>query len=71
MTTVKINVDKVSLKVFFKTMAKMNNDTNETSFVHSITKRRLQIKAQAHATDFEHLITFLILFFEVGLPMHA
>jgi hypothetical protein len=52
MTTVKIKVDKVSLKVFFKTMAKMNDDMNETSFVHSITKRRLQIKAQAQATGF-------------------
>jgi len=52
MTTVKINVDKVSLKVLFKTMAKMNDDMNETSFVHSITKRRLQIKAQAQAADF-------------------
>ena len=52
MTTVKINVDKVSLKLIFKTMAKMNDDMNETSFVHSITKRRLQIKAQAQAADF-------------------
>ena len=33
-------------------MAKMNDDMNETSFVHSITKRRLQIKAQAQAADF-------------------
>ncbi len=49
MTTVKINVDKVSLKVLFtgKTMAKMNYDMYETSFVHSIMKHRLQIKAQA------------------------
>jgi hypothetical protein len=46
-----MNVDKVSLKVLFKTMAKMNNDMNETSFVHSITKCRLQIKAQAQAAD--------------------
>ena len=52
MTTVKINVDKVSLKVLFKTMAKMKDNMNETSFVHSITKRRLQIKAQAQAADF-------------------
>jgi hypothetical protein len=52
MTTVKIHVDKVSLKVLFKAMAKMNDDMNETSFVHSITKRRLQIKAQAQAADF-------------------
>jgi hypothetical protein len=48
MTTVKLNVDKVSLKVLFKTMAKMT----ETSFVHSITRSRLQIKAQAQAADF-------------------
>jgi hypothetical protein len=33
-------------------MAKMNDDMNETSFVHSITKRQLQIKAQAQAADF-------------------
>ena len=52
MTTVKINVDKASLKVLFKTMAKMNDDMNETSFVHSITKRRLQIKAQAQAAEY-------------------
>ena len=31
MATVKINVDKASLKVLFKTMAKMNDDMNETS----------------------------------------
>jgi len=52
MATVKINVDKAPLKVLFKTMAKMNDDMNETSFVHSITRRRLQIKAQAQAADF-------------------
>ncbi len=52
MTTVKINVDKVSLKVLFKTTAKMNDAMNETSFVHSITKSQLQIKAQGQATDF-------------------
>ncbi len=53
MTTVSImiNVVKVSLKVFFKTMAKINDNMNETSFVHSIN-RRLQIKAQAEAADF-------------------
>ncbi len=51
MTTVKINVDKLSLKVLFKKMAKMHDDMNETSFVHSITKRRLQTKAQAQAAD--------------------
>jgi hypothetical protein len=54
MTTVKINVDKVSLKVFFQTMANMSDHMNETSFqvVHSITKRRLQIQAQAQAAEF-------------------
>ncbi len=52
MTTVKKNVDKVSLKVLFKTMAKMNDDMNEISFVHSITKRQWPIKAQAQAADF-------------------
>ncbi len=52
MTTAKINVDEVSLKVFFKAMAKMIDDMNETTFVHSITKSRLQIKAQAQAADF-------------------
>ena len=52
MATVKINVDKAPLKMLFKTTAKMNDDMNETSFVHSITKSRLQIKAQAQAADF-------------------
>ena len=54
MTTGKINVDKVSSKVFFKTMAKMNHDMNETSFVYSITTRRrqLQIKLQVQAAKF-------------------
>ncbi len=52
MITVKINVGKVSLKVLLKTMAKMTNYMNETSFLHSITKRQLQIKAQAQAADF-------------------
>ena len=32
LTTVKINVDKVSWKVLFKKMAKMNDNRNETSF---------------------------------------
>ncbi len=63
MTTVKIKVDKLSLKVLFKTMAKMNNYMNETSFVHSITKRRLQIEAQAQAADFIRPINFLTLIF--------
>ncbi len=58
MTTVKINVYKVSLKVLFKTMAKMNDNMNETSFVHSITKRRLQTKAQAQAAEFYTLSQF-------------
>ena len=48
-TTVKINVDKASLKTNFKTIAKINADLNEISFVH---RRRLQIKAQAQAADF-------------------
>ena len=39
---------------------------NETSFVHSITKRRLQIKAQAQAADFYTPNQFS---FEEGLPM--
>ena len=68
MTTVKINVNKVSLIVFFNTIAKMNDNMNETSFVHSITKRRLQIKAQAQAADFYTPNQFS---FEEGLPMDA
>ena len=63
MTTVKINFGKVSLKVLFKTIAKMKDDMNETSFVHSITKRRLQIEAQAQAADFIRPINFLTLLF--------
>jgi hypothetical protein len=51
-TTVKINVDKASLKTLFKTIAKINEDLNEISFVHGTTRRRLQIKAQAQAADF-------------------
>ena len=51
-TTVKINVDKASLKTLFKIIAKINEDLNEISLVHGMTRRRLQIKAQAHATDF-------------------
>ncbi len=59
MIPVKINVDRMSLKVFFKTMAKMNDSINETSFIHSITKCRLQIKAQAaQAADFYMLNQF-------------
>ena len=50
-TTIKINVDKASLKTFFKTVAKID-DLNEISFVHGTTRRRLQIKAQAQAADF-------------------
>ena len=48
----KINVDKASLKTLFKTIAKINEELNERSFVHGTTRRRLQIKAQAQAADF-------------------
>ncbi len=41
MTTVKIDVDKVSSKVLFKIIAKMKDNMDDLSFVHSITKRRL------------------------------
>jgi hypothetical protein len=51
-TIVKINVDKASLKVFFKTIVKINEELNEISFVHGTTKRRLQIKELAQAADF-------------------
>ena len=51
-TTVKINVDKASLKTLFKTIAKINEDPNEISFIHGTTSRRLQIEAQAQAADF-------------------
>ena len=51
-TTVKINVDKAPLKTLFKTIAKINDELNEISFVHGTTRRRLQIKAQAQAADF-------------------
>ena len=50
MTIVKIIVYKVSLKVLFKSIAKINDEMNATSFVHAATKRRLQIKAQAQAS---------------------
>ena len=33
-TTVKINVDRASLKTLFKTIAKINEELNEPSFVH-------------------------------------
>ena len=48
----KINVDKASLKTLFKTIAMINDDLNEISFVHGTPRRRLQIKAQAQAADF-------------------
>ena len=50
-TTVKIIVDTVSLEVLSKTTAKINEDLNETSFVHCTTRRQLQInlKEQAQA----------------------
>jgi hypothetical protein len=66
MATVKINLDKVSLKVFFKTTAKMNDNMNKTSFVHPITKCQLQIRAQAQGYKlqiFIRLINFLIQLF--------
>ncbi len=67
MTLVKINVDKVSLNVFFKTMAKMNEDMNETSFVHSITKRRVavdcRLKRKGKLQILICLINFLIQLF--------
>ncbi len=46
MTFVKINVDKVSLKVLFKSMAKINDKMSETSFVHATTKHLLKIELQ-------------------------
>ena len=57
-TTVKINVDKASLKTLFKTIVKINDDLNEISFVHGTTRRQLQIKAQAQAADFYTPIQF-------------
>ena len=51
-TTLKINVDKTSLKTRFKTIAKINEELNEISFMHGTTRRRLQIKAQAQAANF-------------------
>ena len=36
-TTVKVNVDKASLDTLFKTIAKINDDLNEMSFVHGTT----------------------------------
>ncbi len=51
-TILKINIDKVTLKVLFKTIAKSNVEMNETSFVHGSTSRRLQIKSQVQAADF-------------------
>ena len=50
--TVKINVDKASLEVLFKTIAKFNEELNEISCVHGTTRRRLQMKAQAQTADF-------------------
>ena len=52
MTFVKINVDKVSLTVLFKSMAKINDKMNETSFVHATTKHRLKIELQGRAAEF-------------------
>ncbi len=67
MTTVKINVDKVSMKVFFKTMAKMNDHMNETSFLHSMMKRRVAVdcreKCKRKLQIFICPINFLIILF--------
>ena len=54
----KINVDKASLKTLFKTIVKVNEELNETSFVHGMTRRRLH-KLQT----FIHLINLLIQLF--------
>ncbi len=48
MIAVKINVDKKSLKVFFKSMAKMNDNMNETSLLHSMMKRRSFVRFNTH-----------------------
>ena len=38
--------------MLFKTIAMINEEMNETSFVHGSRRRRLQIKLQAQAANF-------------------
>ena len=40
-TTMKINVDKASLKALFKTIAKINDALNEILFLHGTTGEAL------------------------------
>ena len=68
-TIVKIDIDKVTLKVSFTTVEKINGEMNETSFVHGTTRRGLQKQAQAQAADFIRLINLLIQLFEGLQPM--
>ena len=49
---VEINLDKASHKALFETIGKINEELNEMSFVHGMTKNQLQSKAQAQAADF-------------------
>ncbi len=50
-TIVKINIDKVTLNVLFKTISNINKEINETTFMQSPKRRRFQVKAQAQAVD--------------------
>ena len=62
-TTVKINVDKAPLKTLFKTIAKINDELNEISFVHGTIRRRLQKKRKHKLQTFIRLINLLIQLF--------
>ncbi len=49
---VKINVDKVSPKVLFKTMAKINDNVNETSFCAYYNKMSTADKSASASSRF-------------------
>ena len=48
----KLNIDKATVRQLFEAVVKAMVKINETSLMHGLTKRRLQIQPMAQASEF-------------------
>ena len=51
-TTMKINIDKATVRQLFKAVVKTSDEILEASFVYGQHKRRLQVQPLAQASEF-------------------
>ena len=51
-TTMKINIDKATVRQLFKAVVKASDEILEASFVYGQHKRRLQVQPLAQASEF-------------------